>query len=246
LPSWGFVSFSRKPHFIYGVYNKMPLPLHLPLPLPLQKQKQKQKPWILVWDLDETLVTGWKTGWRADDIIVNPRAAFIMYTATKLRSLGIVKYIFLLTNNSDRPYINASIKKIGAYIGYDPRKQLFDNKLINNPSQRTYTVSKDPYNPDKSLRDVDFLLKGVGGGVNTEYRILFFDDRDNHVLRIQLPPENYIQITPPFSYKGGTDKTPWERVLTFLRGYASLGPFGQKPRRKTRRLRKLGRKTRRN
>jgi len=205
-----------------------------------------QKPWILVWDLDETLVTGWKKGWRADDIVVNPRAAFTMYTATKLRNLGIVKYIFLLTNNSDRPYINASIKKIGAYIGYDPRKQLFDNKLINDPSQRTYSVSKDPYNPDKSLRDVDFLLKGVGGGKNTTYRILFFDDRGDHVLRTQLPPEHYIQITPPFfkiRAEAILDKTPWERVLTFLRG---VRPFGQgRPGRKTRRVSKLGRKTRR-
>jgi hypothetical protein len=215
---------------------------------------QKQKPWILVWDLDETLVTGWKTGWRAEDITVNPRAAFIMYTATKLRNLGVVKYIFLLTNNSDRPYINAAIKKLSEYIGYDPRKQLFDNKLINNPSQRTYTVSKDPYNPDKSLRDIDFLLKGVGGGENTAYRILFFDDRGNHVLRTQLPPEHYIQISPPFGTVA-TDKTPWERVLMFLRGAARLGgyssfglksPFGPSglqgnPRRNTRRLRKFGR-----
>ena len=217
----------------------------MPLPLPLPLQKQKQKPWILVWDLDETLVTGWKTGWRVEDIIVNPRAAFIMYTATKLRILGIVKYIFLLTNNSDRPYINASIKKLGEYIGFDPRKQLFDNKLINNPVQRTYVISKDPYNPDKSLRDVDFLLKGVRDGqTNTAYRILFFDDRGNHVLRTQLPPEHYIQITPPFSKEQILDKTPWERVLTILRGYSSFGPFGLQgnPRTKTRRLSKFGRK----
>ena len=62
-------------------------------------QSKKKKPWILVWDLDETLVTGWKHGWTSDDIVINQNAARIISTAIKLRTTGIVAYIFLLTNN---------------------------------------------------------------------------------------------------------------------------------------------------
>ena len=186
----------QRPHFIYTPYNKM-------------------EPWILVWDLDETLVTGWKKGWKPEDIIVNPRAAFIISTAVKLRRLGIVKYIFLLTNNSDEPYINASIKRLGEHIQY--KGKIFDNKLINDPAVRTSIVSKSPYNPDKSLRDVNYLLRLVKSSKDASaYRILFFDDRGDHVLKKQLPLEHYIQITPPFT-PGSIDLTPWERVLSFLR-----------------------------
>jgi hypothetical protein len=190
------------------------------------------KPWVLIWDLDETLVTGWKRGWRINDIVVNPKSAHILSTAVNLRSIGIVKYIFLLTNNSDRPYINAAIKRIGMHIDdlhlpkmQTPlqmhRKPIFDCKLINDPSKRTHHFSNDAYNPDKSLRDVDYLLNCVkDGGDNTRYRILFFDDRGDHVMRKEIPADNYIQITPPFAHveQGQQDRTPWAKVMRALKG----------------------------
>ena len=191
------------------------------------------KPWVLIWDLDETLVTGWKRGWRINDIVVNPKSAHILSTAVNLRSIGIVKYIFLLTNNSDRPYINAAIKRIGMHVNdlHMPdlhlpemqmnRKPIFDCKLINDPSKRTHHFSNDAYNPDKSLRDVDYLLNCVkDGGDNTRYRILFFDDRGDHVMRTQIPVDNYIQITPPFGRlgRGEQDRTPWAKVMRALKG----------------------------
>jgi hypothetical protein len=188
------------------------------------------KPWVLIWDLDETLVTGWKKGWRINDIVVNPKSAHILSTAVNLRSIGIVKYIFLLTNNSDRPYINAAIKRIGMHIDemHLPkmqmqmhRKPIFDCKLINDPSKRTHHFSNDAYNPDKSLRDVDYLLNCVkDGGDNTRYRILFFDDRGDHVMRKEIPADNYIQITPPFAHveRGQQDRTPWAKVMRALKG----------------------------
>jgi len=176
-----------------------------------------KKPWILVWDLDETLATGWKHGWKPQDISVNPKAALIISTALKLRITGIVRYIFLLTNNSDQPYINAAIKKLGEFINYQGK--IFNDMLINNPAVRTSIVSKSAYNPDKSLRDVDYLLRNVKSPNNhTGYRILFFDDRPDHVLKRQLPLEHYIQITPPFSTTASFDSTPWERVMRFLKG----------------------------
>jgi hypothetical protein len=218
------------------------------------------KPWVLIWDLDETLVTGWKRGWRINDIVVNPKSAHILSTAVNLRSIGIVKYIFLLTNNSDRPYINAAIKRIGMHINdlHLPerqkmqmhrlsqmqmhRKPIFDCKLINDPRKRTYNFSNDAYNPDKSLRDVDYLLNCVkDGGDNTRYRILFFDDRGDHVMRKEIPADNYIQITPPFAHveRGQQDRTPWAKVMRALKGRKNStrrNQLGHLNIRKTRRL----------
>lgn len=175
-----------------------------------------KKPWILVWDLDETLVTGWKIGWTPADIVINPKAALIISTALKLRITGIVRYIFLLTNNSDEPYINACIRKLGEHIKY--KGKIFNDKLINDPALRTNHVSKMEDNPDKSLRDIDFFLKRMNSSnTHTAYKILFFDDRPDHVFRWQIPLEHYIQIVPPF----GTslfDSTPWDYVMGLLKG----------------------------
>ena len=177
-----------------------------------------KKPWILVWDLDETLVTGWKRGWTPDDIYINPKAALIISTALKLRITGIVRYIFLLTNNSDERYINAAIKKLGEFMNY--KGKIFNDRLINDPAVRTSIVSKTVGNPDKGLRDVDFLLRKVKSPNNhSAYRILFFDDRHDHVFKGQIPLENYIQVTPPFSTTNALfDSTPWERVMRLLKG----------------------------
>ena len=177
-----------------------------------------KKPWILVWDLDETIVTGWKHGWTPDDIYINPKAALIISTALKLRITGIVRYIFLLTNNSDEPYINTAIKKLGEYINY--KGNIFNDRLINDPVVRNSVFSRTINNPDKSVRDVDLLLKRVKSPNNhTAYRILFFDDRPDHVFREQLPLEHYIQVIPPFSTaKTLFDSTPWERVMRLLKG----------------------------
>lgn len=191
-----------------------------------------RKPWILVWDLDETLVTGWKNGWKPTDITVNSRAAFVMSMALKLRLLGIVKYIFLLTNNSDKSYIYTAIKLLGEHIQFEGK--IFDTTLINDPSMRTCFVSKSSYNPDKSLRDVDYLLSNVKcKNTHNAYRILFFDDRGDHVLKTQLPCDHYIQITPPFSTTSTFfDETPWSKVLGLLR--SGLHRRTRRQRRRTR------------
>lgn len=200
-----------------------------------------KKPWVLVWDLDETIVTGWKNRWKPHDIYINPKAALIISTALKLRITGIVRYIFLLTNNSDEPYINAAIKKLGEYINY--KGKIFNDTLINDPVVRTSLVSKSAYNPDKSLRDVDFLLRKVKSPNNhSAYRILFFDDRPDHVLKKQLPLEHYIQVTPPFSTTNTLiDSTPWERVMRLLKGRAVIMKTRKRKARSSRMTRRLNR-----
>lgn len=177
----------------------------------------RKKPWILVWDLDETLVTGWKQGWTPQDIHINPKAVLIISTALKLRIKGIVRYIFLLTNNSDEPYVNAAMKKLGEFINY--KGKIFNDKLINDPSVRNSVYSRAKYNPDKGLRDVDLLLKRMKcPNNNTHYRILFFDDRPDHVFKGEIPLEHYIHV-PPFSTANRFfDSTPWERAMSLLKG----------------------------
>lgn len=197
-----------------------------------------KKPWILVWDLDETLVTGWKRGWTPDDIYINPKAALIISTALKLRITGIVRYIFLLTNNSDEPYINAAIKKLGEFMNY--KGKIFNDRLINDPAVRTSIVSKTVGNPDKGLRDVDFLLRKVKcPNTHTAYRILFFDDRHDHVFKGQIPLENYIQVTPPFSTNALFDSTPWERVMRLLKGRNIIMKTRKRKNRSSRMTRRL-------
>jgi len=200
-----------------------------------------KKPWILVWDLDETIVTGWKHGWTPDDIYINPKAALIISTALKLRITGIVRYIFLLTNNSDEPYIKAAIKKLGEFMNYTGK--IFNDRLINDPAVRTSIVSKVVGNPDKGLRDVDFLLKRVKSPNNhTAYRILFFDDRPDHVLKRELPREHYIQVTPPFSTGNALfDSTPWERAMSLLKGRSIIMKTRKRKSRSLRRTRRLSR-----
>jgi hypothetical protein len=123
-----------------------------------------------------------------------------------------------LTNNSDERYINAAIKKLGEFMNY--KGKIFNDRLINDPAVRTSIVSKTVGNPDKGLRDVDFLLRKVKSPNNhSAYRILFFDDRHDHVFKGQIPLENYIQVTPPFSTTNALfDSTPWERVMRLLKG----------------------------
>jgi len=200
----------------------------------------RKKPWILVWDLDETIVTGWKHGWTPEDISINPKAALIISTALKLRITGIVRYIFLLTNNSDEPYINAAIKKLGQFMNYTGK--IFNDRLINDPAVRTSIVSKVPENPDKGLRDVDFLLKRMKSPNNhTAYRILFFDDHPGHVLKTELPREHYIQVTSFRKRNELFDSTPWERAMSLLKGRSIIMKTRKRKSRSARRTRRLNR-----
>jgi hypothetical protein len=72
-------------------------------------------------------------------------------------------------------------------------------------------------NPDKSLRDIEFFLNRMKNpNHHSAYKILFFDDRPDHVLKSQIPLEHYIQVTP-----FGTnlfDSTPWDYVMGLLKG----------------------------
>ena len=200
----------------------------------------RKKPWILVWDLDETIVTGWKHGWTPEDISINPKAALIISTALKLRITGIVRYIFLLTNNSDEPYINAAIKKLGQFMNYTGK--IFNDRLINDPAVRTSIVSKSVGNPDKGLRDVDFLLKRMKSPNNhTAYRILFFDDHPGHVLKTELPREHYIQVTSFRKRNELFDSTPWERAMSLLKGRSIIMKTRKRRSRAARRTRRLNR-----
>ncbi len=167
------------------------------------------KGWILVWDLDETLVSGWP-----ETPIVNPTALKILELADKARDAGRVEAIFLLTNNSDKDYINAAL------IQLPP----FDNVMDSTHRSRTRLPSVGNFNGNvsKSLSDVVQLFAEVGRSVSRDdikNRVLFFDNYSDHVMKDEIPKAHYIHITPDF--KAGSvkkDLTRWSYVRKLLVG----------------------------
>ena len=165
------------------------------------------KGWILVWDLDETLVSGWP-----NTPIINPTAVKILELADKARTSGRVEAIFLLTNNSDKDYINAAIVQLPP----------FDNVMDSTHRSRTKLPSIGNYNGNvsKSLSDVVQLFAEIGVSVakdDIKNRVLFFDNYPDHVIKDEIAKAHYIHITPDF--KAGSvkkDLTRWNYVRKLL------------------------------
>ena len=163
--------------------------------------------WILVWDLDETLVSGWP-----NTPIVNPTAVKILELADKARASGRVEAIFLLTNNSDKDYINAAVVQLPP----------FDNIMDSTHRSRTRLPSIGNYNGNvsKSLSDVVQLFAEIGVSVakdDIKNRVLFFDNYPDHVMKDEIAKAHYIHITPDFKAGSGKkDLTRWNYVRTLL------------------------------
>lgn len=203
---------------------------------------------ILVWDLDNTLVSGYENfmeGVKGFPVL-NPSALPVLKRAYDARKTGKVDSIFLLTNNSNQKYIDASIYLIEKAIKV-PEETLFDDimtcndirrieHLVHNLGTKKLKVSYK-YNPSKSLFDIKMLLASavfnepitlssmqrlveMAKKFNTENlkkRVYFFDDNTIHTIRAELG-ENYILINPPFTPETNwqKDKTNWSRIIDQL------------------------------
>lgn len=186
-----------------------------------------EKPWILVWDLDQTLVDGG----HSRPAIVNLNAIKFLDEAIKLRDAkNSVVYIFLLTNNSDTRYIANSIQIIAQNIlrysmgltkvnkeYSEPDEpysgEIFDaikysNRYKTRPAiQIGDIIASDerygtPDNPTKSLADIVDLIGLTGATAEKDtlldyYNIMFFDDRNDHLLREELTPPNIYKVIAP-------------------------------------------------
>lgn len=181
-----------------------------------------EKPWILVWDLDQTLVDG-----IGPLQIINKNAVKFLDEALKLRDAkNSVLYNFLLTNNSDPTYIAQSIKMITdnilryaegttienrEYTSPDPYTgKIFDaikyakRKNVKSHTEIFYIPASDERygdenNPKKSLEDIVDLILLTGtqadeGTLLDQYNIMFFDDRADHVLKDELKAPNLYKV----------------------------------------------------
>jgi len=182
-----------------------------------------ERPWILVWDLDQTLVDG---GIMSPKIL-NLNAIKFLDEAIKLRDeKKSVAYIFLLTNNSETLYITNSINMISQNIlrysmgltnvnkeysePDEPYAEIFDAIKYSNRNNTIPAVqiggivaSDIRYgkadNPSKSLDDIVDLIKLTGATAEKDtlleyYNIMFFDDRNDHLFREELTPPNIYKV----------------------------------------------------
>jgi hypothetical protein len=89
------------------------------------------------------------------------------------------------------------------------------------------------------------MLEYLGDySLNVPNRVYFFDDNPNHILKYQIPENNYILITPPFEsdFKDATDYSP----IYYALGLSTPFEFKGGKRRSRSRNRKSRRGRRRN
>ena len=173
---------------------------------------------IFVWDLDQTLIDG------PEIKNINKNALTLMNTAF---DSGKLTANLMLTNNGDEGFITAAQialrDKYNQMFSKSQRPFLVNITYNANTQKRVpdMTVpenSRTPGHKAKRLEDVINMLKDMGINETLESirsRVFFFDDLD-HVIRTEIPEENYIQITPPFNTVE-EDRTNYEPVLSALR-----------------------------
>jgi len=167
------------------------------------------KPWILVFDMDDTLIVEGYPG----KLIANVVA--VLEEAIRQRDKS-VKYIFLLTNNQRRLDIETAINTIKRRLPEGTK--IFDAIKYLNRSEETLeltrvdiqdipTTTKRYFYEDKevmkNLSDVIDLISMCGETITIEelfpkYKIMFFDDFPTHNLGYQLFGDRgkYVQVYP--------------------------------------------------
>ena len=196
---------------------------------------------ILVWDLDQTLISG-EDGYLNDNALKCMNRAFLSpnFSAN-----------FLLTNNSDQGFINmAHIALTQRYNELYPNNQrgfLFDvmytasqtpNGFYRDPRVLDETVpfeNRTPGHLAKRLQDVKNMLREIDFDRDLDpSRVFFFDDLPHHILRTELPEGHYILITPPFGRRL-EDTTNYSKVYEHL---PQNGGSRKKKRNETKKARK--------
>lgn len=168
-----------------------------------------EKQWILVFDMDDTLIVEGYPG----KLIANVLA--VLEEGIRQRDKS-VKYIFLLTNNQRRWDIETAINTIKRRLPEGTK--IFDAIKYLNRSEETPeltrvdiqdipTTTKRYFYEDKevmkNLSDVIDLIAMCGETISIEelfpkYKIMFFDDFPTHNLGYQLFGDRgkYVQVYP--------------------------------------------------
>jgi len=166
--------------------------------------------WILVWDMDDTLVKGYPYP------ELNTKAIEVLKKAIEKRGDTVDK-IFMLTNNSDRKYI--TLVNFMIYESIYPHRKGGEaiplNGVFDDVMTRTHKSRPKKYDPPKRLLDVLTLMK-LRNPEEIRNRILFFDNLDNHHIAGEIPKEHYIHIKSDFTPLNAKGKTDWARVIRLL------------------------------
>jgi hypothetical protein len=157
--------------------------------------------WVLVFDLDQTITSIQYNNELTESIHFNQKIIEILKGAVKDREQGIVSAIFLLTNNADAHYIEHIHDELQRMIG---QSTIFDYIMDANHPARIHLAQLVHISnaKQKSLVDVEFMLKLLNKTTkNLINRLLFFDDQE-HILSLQLKnagkSKHFIHINPPF------------------------------------------------
>ena len=170
---------------------------------------------VLVWDLDQTLISG------PTIANLNENALRIMHEAFESPKFTAN---LMLTNNGNEKFITmAQIALLEKYNQMFPESQRFSLFSITYNAVTKGRINHPVTNEAaqlggkaKRLEDVANMLNDLGLSTDSlEQRVFFFDDLSGHVIRTQIPPANYIQITPPFNTVA-TDTTNYAPVRAFL------------------------------
>lgn len=197
------------------------------------------KGYLLVFDLDQTLVATnkqfakratrkrglfreiWQPYKKPE---VNPELVEVLKEAGKLKEIGTVYGIYLLTNNSDKQFIHRVLKTLEKETGIP---KLFDATLTAEKGEPRDTPRGYSKNySSKSVRDLYRLLNRHERRTDAEKRYnsnellkktFFFDDMPDHQLRKEFfqagVKGNYVTIDPPFV---GINETPYGKVFEQL------------------------------
>ena len=177
---------------------------------------------VLVFDMDQTLIHNEDND--INNTIFNPRAIQFLQRAIKSPRLGAM---LLLTNNRDHCFIIAVDYMLRQEVG-SRRSKILNNFYIFDAIIDYDDTFRPPAEAscrlldkgDKTLAQVNKMLERIGKSTaDSDRRVFFFDDLATHTISTQLsPPENFIQITPPFyiGQKAGPDTTDYSVVCAAL------------------------------
>jgi len=160
----------------------------------------------------------------------NKKAVDVLEAAVIARAQKKVSAILMLTNNSDKHFIEHVHNKLKAKLDVP---YVFD--YIMDREHEFRPLSDDP---PKRLVDVEFMMEHLDKSTyNLSNRVFFFDDIPDHVILTEIPLTHYINIFPPFE-PHVQDKTNFKPVLDAI---SSRG--GKPPRRKITRKTRLNRRS---
>jgi len=184
---------------------------------------------VLVWDMDNTLVGNYYdvTDTTSYNILYfNKNAVAVLEDALIAKTQNKVDAIFMLTNNSDKDFIE--------YVHNRLKKKVKVPVVFDYIMDRTHEARPISDNPPKRLEDVAYMMWATGRSTyNLSNRVFFFDDIPDHHILNEIPRSHYIHIFPRFE-PSVQDQTDFKPVLDAISSRGGARRRHLKQTRKTR------------